>query len=562
LTPSEANALLEKASVPEHSVDFMQAMSGGEAFLEGPYLFFGVGESLLCIGYPLEGEYDPARFDQAILSALNKTGAVRCWAICPRLPERLAPHCRAQDVYFVRAADARVPGRLERVAERAAACLRVDQGERFTAGHRRLWDEFTSRTPLPEAVRNLFEGTERVIGRAAGLVLLNAWDPKGRLAACMLLDTAPRHFTSYLIGARARAAAVPYASDLLMRELIRLAAGSGKEFLHLGLGVNDGIRRYKTKWGARASLAYELAAWKPSAGRLRPSALLQVLAAMPSDSMADRAAQAALPRQRRFAMLWELEKNGRRSWIGGTAHFFCYSFEIFLQNLFEKVDTVMFEGPLDPASIALVSATGRSPLPGSARLIDAVTEDEILRLERVVCGPRGFWARLLGLQAADPPDVRFLLAHTRPWMAFFSLWAAFLARHGWNQSVDLEAWNLAHSMEKSVLTMETIPEQIETLESIPIPRIVNFFRSCERWPRKIQCNRRAYLRGDLEGMAGTTTEFPTRIERVIGRRDADFLTRMLPHIERGRTAVFVGTAHMLNLRGMLAEAGFSVRRGR
>jgi uncharacterized protein YbaP (TraB family) len=117
-------------------------------------------------------------------------------------------------------------------------------------------------------------------------------------------------------------------------------------------------------------------------------------------------------------------------------------------------------------------------------------------------------------------------------------------------------------MEKTVLTMETIPEQIETLESISIPRIVNYLRSCDQWPRYMRRNRRAYLKGDLDGMAGTSTEFPTRTELVIGRRDANFLAHMLPHLEQGRTAVFVGTAHMLNLRVMLAEAGFSVRRGR
>jgi hypothetical protein len=557
--PSEAKALLDQASVPEHSVDFMEAMSGGEAFLEGPYLFIAVGESLLCIGYPFEGDYAAADFDGALRSAAKKIGAGRCWAICPRLPERLAPHRRVQDTYYVLAADARVNGRLDRVAARAAAGLRVDQAARFTDAHRRLWAEFTSRTLLPEAVRNLFEGTERVVGRSTGLTLLNAWDPQGRLAACMLLDLAPRRFASYLIGARALGDAVPHASDLLMREMIRLARDAGKDYLHLGLGVNEGIRRFKTKWGARPTLPYELAAWKESAGRSRPPALLQVLSAMPTGSAPVRA---SLPSQRRFAMLWELEKNGRRSWIGGTAHFFCHSFEVSLHHLFEQVDTVMFEGPLDPDSMALVAAAGRSPLPGSPRLIDAVTEEEIRRLERTVCGPRGFWARLMGLESADPPDVRFLLAHARPWMAFFTLWAAFLARHGWNQSVDLEAWNLAHSMEKNVLAMETIPEQIETLESIPVPRIVNFFRSCGEWPRYMRRNRRAYLKGDLDGMAGTSTEFPTRTELVIGRRDANFLARMLPHLERGRTAVFVGTAHMLNLRGMLAEAGFSVRRGR
>ena len=63
-------------------------------------------------------------------------------------------------------------------------------------------------------------------------------------------------------------------------------------------------------------------------------------------------------------------------------------------------------------------------------------------------------------------------------------------------------------------------------------------------------------------MLGTSIEFPTRTELVIGRRDARFLERMRPFIEAGGCAVFVGSAHMLNLRHMLAEAGFSVRRCR
>jgi hypothetical protein len=37
---------------------------------------------------------------------------------------------------------------------------------------------------------------------------------------------------------------------------------------------------------------------------------------------------------------------------------------------------------------------------------------------------------------------------------------------------------------------------------------------------------------------------------------------MRPFIEAGGCAVFVGSAHMLNLRHLLAEAGFSVRRCR
>jgi uncharacterized protein YbaP (TraB family) len=515
------------------------------------------------VGYPLENTYIPKGFEQALAEALRRTDARDCWAICPELPARFKAQRSDTDRYYVLSLDRTIPGRLERLADRAAATLTVEEGIDFTPAHRRLWAEFMGRAALPPKVRELYARTESVLQRTPGLSLLNAWDRDGHLAACLLLDSAPRRFTSYLLGARARDHFTPYASDLLFREMIRRARGNGKEFLHLGLGVNDGIRRFKAKWGGKPDQNYAMAEWREPVGlREGVNDLIRMLAAMPREPMSKREFLARLPPQRKFAMLWEIEKNSRRSWIGGTAHFFCYSFETSFRELFEKVDTVLFEGPLDPASLGQVSAIGRTPGPESPRVADALTEEDIRCLERVVCGPRGFWARFMGAEHKNPPDVRHLLSHTRHWMAFFTLWTSFLARRGWTQSVDLEAWHLALDMGKAVRGMESIPEQIETLESIPIPRIVNFIRSCRKWDRYIQRNVRAYLKGDVDNMFGTSIEFPTRTERVIHRRDARFLERMRPFIEAGRCAVFVGSAHMINLRGLLVEAGFSVRRHR
>jgi len=563
VTPSDVNAILEKATVPEHSVAFMSAMSNGEPFRVGPYIFIAAEDWLLAVGYPLEDSYTPKGFEQALAEALHRTAARDCWAICPALPERMKVHRRDQDRYLVLALDAAVPGRLERLAKRAAAVLKVEEGITFTPAHRRLWAEFMGRVALPPNVRELYARTETVLPQAPGLSLLNAWDAQGNLAACLLLDAAPRRFTSYLLGAHSRIHFTPHASDLLFREIIRIARRDGKEFLHLGLGVNDGIRRFKTKWGGMPGQPYELAQWQEKEGlREGVNNLMRMLAAMPREPVSKRQFLASLPPQRTFAMLWEIEKNGRRSWIGGTAHFFCYSFEHSFRGLFEKVDTVLFEGPLDPASLDQVSAIGCTPGLESPRVADALNEEDIRRLERVVCGPRGFWARLAGAEHKNPPDVRHLLSSTRHWMAFFSLWTSFLARRGWTQSVDLEAWHLALDMGKTVRGMESIPEQIETLEGIPMPRIVNFLRQCRQWNRYIQRNVRAYLKGDVERMFGTSIEFPTRTELVIHRRDARFLERMRPFIEEGRCAVFVGAAHMINLRGMLAEAGFRIWRTR
>lgn len=560
----DISTILEKATVPEHSAAFMAAMSGGEPFLEGAYLFIGAEEWLLAVGYPLEDGYTPEGFEEALAGALRRTRARDCWAICPALPERLQGYRRDHDQYYVLPANGAVPGRLERLAERAAAALIVERSTVFTPAHRRLWAEFVARVPLPANVRELFARTEAVLQSVPSLSFLNAWDRNGNLAACLLLDSAPRRFMSYLIGAHSRTHYTPHASDLLFREMIGIARKGGKEYLHLGLGVNESIRRFKTKWGASPGLSYEMAEWQEEAPlRDAVSGFMRTLISMPREPMSKREFMASLPQQRKFSMLWEIEKDGRRSWIGGTAHFFCYSFEYSFRELFEKVDMVLFEGPLDQESLAQVSMIGRNPAPERhPPIMDSLSEQEIRALERVVCGPRGFWAGLMGYKSPNPPDVRSLLSKTRPWMAFFSLWTGFLARRGWTQSVDLEAWSVAHEMGKSVHCMESIPEQIETLESISIDRILNFLRQCRRWNRYIRRNVRAYLKGDVENMFGTSLEFPTRTELVIGRRDARFLERMHPFIEQGRCAVFVGSAHMINLRTMLTEAGFSVRRDR
>lgn len=564
LSHEDLDLILEKARVPEHSARFMAAMSGGEPFLEGPYLFVHAQDWLLAVGFPLKGRgngYCPREFDEALTRARRKSGAQACWAVCPSLPERLEQYRVSQDRFYTLPADTSIPSRLERLADRAANSLVFNTGTDFTAAHRRLWAEFTGRASLAPNVRELYARTEAVLEKCSSLLLLNAWDRQGHLAACLLVDTAPADFVSYLLGAHSRRNYVPYASDMLFREMIRLASAWGKKYLHLGLGVNEGIARFKTKWGALPDLAYEMAEWtEPDRLMDDLSDIMRGIAQMPHAGITRQQFMASLPQQRPYRLIWELEKDGRRSWIGGTAHFFCYSFASSLGRLFENVDTVIFEGPLDQHSLDRVALAGRSPDPDSPRLMEYMAPDEIRKLDRTVCGPRGFWARLLDAQDPDPADVGYLLGETRHWFAFFSLWTHFLRRQGWKESVDLEAWNLAHQMGKEVLGMESIEEQIMTLESIPVERITGFFRRCGHWKKYIRNNIRAYLKGDLEAMMGTSAEFPSRTDTVIDQRDEVFLERMLPRVRNGRCAVFVGSAHMFNLQQMLAQAGFTVRK--
>jgi hypothetical protein len=585
LTLPEQRELLKRAAVPEHSVAFMQAMSGGTAFCEQGFLFLYAEDWLMAVGYPLQ-EGEKTGFDAAFDEAVKRIARGRrighgktlsCFAIAPDLPERLHKFIRQQDWYYTLDTAQPIPRRLRAIAAKAAEKLTVTEDRQFGPAHRRLWAEFLARTQMQPDVRELYARTEAVLaaGRASvsagdallDVRLLNAHDAAGNLAASLLLDYSPKDFCTYIVGTHSRAHYTPHATDLLFASMLQNAAREGKRHIHAGLGVNEGIARFKRKWGGRPEIPYVMASWQetgrdgcylsaplPDADNAVMRYFFSNTAELSKQQIFD-----TLPRQRDFAMLFEVTKDGARSFLGGSAHFFRYSFSFFFQKLFEPLHTVIFEGSLDEDFLAAVERDGRSPPQGAPCLAQSMTEDDIARLERVVYGPQGAVARLFGFARPRTVNVRELLEAGRPWFAFFSLWAAFLERLGWDQSVDMEAWRTAREMGKTVMGMESLHEQLDSLNSIPIARIVEYFRHCGEWPAYAKRNVKMYLAGDLPGMFGTSVEFPTRTEQVIGKRDECFRQRMRPYLEAGNCAVFVGSAHLVGLVPLLQEDGFSVR---
>lgn len=583
LDPSHAKEvpwreLAAKARVPEHSVPFMLGMSGGKPLVLNNYLFF-IGEDWITgVGYPLEGEYD---LDSFILAAdlvgdavaAEKKGAGRAgldmFVVAPSLPAEavrgLGGEISEEDRFYILPASAEVPAPLRRLVRKAESALRVDESAEFSGAHRRLWSEILTKTDMRPNVREMYAKTGRLMQQnVPGLSLLNAWDSDGNLAASLLVDSSPDKFCSYIIGAHSRRHYTAYATDLLFARLLEKARALGKEYIHLGLGVNEGILRFKKKWGGREDLPFVMASWKHSieAESLKDAVgdFFDGLSQAGGDGPSKQQIFNAMPPQRPYAMLWQLEKNGKISWLGGTAHFFYYSFTLHFEKLFENVDSVIFEGPMDEDSMAWFTRSGRTRRPGDADILSMLTRRELDDLKSVVQGPQSkLLRRLQGSGRPAPIDVEHYLGSYCPWYAFFSMWSAFLERRGWKQSVDLDAWNLAHERGKAVIAMETHEEQMDSLGSVPSDRIISFFRQCKKWPAFSRNNMKSYLLGDLGGMYGTSTEFPTRgVRGVFSVRDVRFVERMMPFVEQGRSITFVGAAHLLGMRALLREAGVKV----
>lgn len=261
ITGEEERYILSKAYVPEHVVGLMTTVSGGEAFLFGGYFCCAQEDWVIVVGYPLNGDFEDHDLEAVVKETVRRFNPAYVWIIAPKLPASHARICqeRESDQYYtLTISPGEISGDLRRMLNRAKQHLSVENSREVGPSHEDLSLEFIRRVnPQPRIRELLLKVPDYVRDRESALVL-NAWDSKGRLSAFYVIDLGAQHFSTYVIGCHSKRHYVPGASDLLFSEMIGISSERGKAYIHLGLGVNEGIRRFKTKWGGRPTLPYEM----------------------------------------------------------------------------------------------------------------------------------------------------------------------------------------------------------------------------------------------------------------------------------------------------------------
>jgi uncharacterized protein YbaP (TraB family) len=283
------------------------------------------------------------------------------------------------------------------------------------------------------------------------------------------------------------------------------------------------------------------------------------------------------PGEKKLKTVWEVEKDGKKNYLVGTAHFFPYHFRLSLKKILRWSKRALFEGPLDPGSMEKVVAHG-SQGEGSLEIYEALDPQTIREIQgkadtlfgdpQVFRGIPGKAASLFGdsqtllqfLPRGEKPGdpVRAHFQKLRPWLAFFAIWTSYLKTKGWTGSVDLEAFELSKKLGKEVHFLETIEEQIQVLEQIPMDRMIGFLRKVDQWDEYSESYVRVFLQGCLADWMSGTSDFPSRCAPVISERDRVFYRRMKPFIEKGESAVFLGAPHLHGVNRMLEADGYRV----
>ncbi len=253
--------ILTRAYVPEHSVDLITRVSGGEPFLIDDYICCRRDDWLIVVGYPLKGEFSPDRFENIFEGIKNQFHPKYLSLMAPELPLSISPACQERQSDYFYTLDMEkftLKGVLKRVVNKALKNLSVERSTTIGEPHDELAREFIKRVNPPQRIRKLLSKMSIYVGSAAQSVVLNAWDDAHQLAAYYIVDLAAKNFSTYVVGCHSKKNYTPGASDLLCYEMIKMSQEHGKRYIHLGLGVNEGLIQFKKKWGGRPTIKYEL----------------------------------------------------------------------------------------------------------------------------------------------------------------------------------------------------------------------------------------------------------------------------------------------------------------
>jgi hypothetical protein len=251
ISPEEEEYILGQAYVPEHIVSLMALISKGEPFLIEDHLGFVKDNWLILVGYPLDRRFSTERSERIIQQTLETFLPEILWFIGPEIPASLLNNCQERETdqyYRLDLEKVKVKASLRRAVDKACQELTIERGRMISKDHEVLISELLKREKLPPRVRELYRAMHDYVSRSSTACVLNAWDKKRKLCAFYVIELGAKHFSTYVLGTHSKKHYVPHASDLLFLEMINVSREQMKNTIDLGLGVNQGIRRFKEKW--------------------------------------------------------------------------------------------------------------------------------------------------------------------------------------------------------------------------------------------------------------------------------------------------------------------------
>ncbi len=270
ISPQEADYIYKYAYIPEQLPHYVQSITKAEPFLISDQMVYVRDAHCSLVAYPLAGEeaarnVSPVAIENQFKAIQQKFQLQVISLISPReLKVSKELSFSGSDCYHcLDLAEVQPDKKIRNQIKRAAGELDFSLEQKFDCRYKKLVNNFLKTNEISPEARSIFKRVARIT-RNNNCELLSVFNRKGKLVAFDLFDFSARNYGFYLFNFRSRREYIPGASDFLLWNAIKIAQEQGKRFLNLGLGIDEGIEKFKQKWGSHAFLDYYAYHWEPA----------------------------------------------------------------------------------------------------------------------------------------------------------------------------------------------------------------------------------------------------------------------------------------------------------
>lgn len=247
---------LQRAWVPEHLVDYVVSISGKEPFILGKFLCYSAQEVAVVVGYPLRDPFQVEALAGLLEEVTDRFQPRRISLLAPELPtwRQLKPQGGVTSNFRLDLTDQRPPSKVRNMVRRVSRELEISKATPMEQAHLDLVAKFLARKDLSKEIRVLLRRLPSYVG-LDGVLLLSAWDRRGRLVAFSIGHTSQGEYGLYMFNFACRKHGVPGSSDLLLHALVERAKKQGKRFLNMGWGHGTWGKIFQGEVGGQALCA-------------------------------------------------------------------------------------------------------------------------------------------------------------------------------------------------------------------------------------------------------------------------------------------------------------------
>ncbi len=264
--PDRLDRVSAEAAVPEQVTAYVRAVAGSKPKMWGACIGYESDGSIVLVGYPLHDPRDVGAMTAAVDLALKTPDLQRLTVVGPARPPQ-APETAAatEDCYYALPVPGPAPGpKLRNLLRRAGRDLTLVRGGGLDADHSTLVRRYLDEPRFSAGTRRIFQQLPRYLEASADALLVSARWADGRLAAFAVGEFASLSTAFFMFSFRDPDLAPPGSADLALSGLLSEARERGQGRMNLGLGVSEGIRFFKRKWGAEPFLLCVEVSWEPA----------------------------------------------------------------------------------------------------------------------------------------------------------------------------------------------------------------------------------------------------------------------------------------------------------